>query len=80
MFLELKSEQIHLLSIINDIPYEKAFSVLKDYEIKTDTLILMDEIEESYFNKMIDTIAQKHKLNNKEVAKLIYSFKYSTDE
>lgn len=78
LFLEVSSEQIHLLSIRESIPFKKTLSVLIDYEVKTDTIIFFDEIKENYFKQIIDSIAIKNNLEKIKVAKLIYSFKYGT--
>lgn len=76
MYLEYDAEKIGLLSIIKNVPHEKANSVLRDYLAKThnSTLLLMERPD--YIVKVVDTIAQRNNLPNNVTASIIFSYKY----
>mgnify|MGYP003677954790 CR=1 FL=1 len=76
MFLEYDAEKIGLISIIKDIPHEKANSVLRDYLAKTygSTMLTLENPE--YVVKIIDTIARKNNLPKKITASIIFSYQY----
>jgi hypothetical protein len=76
MFLKYDAEKIGLISIIKDIPHEKANSVLRDYLAKTygSTMLIMENPE--YIVKIVDTIARKNNLSKKITASIIFSYQY----
>lgn len=75
-FLEYDAEKIGLLSIIKNVPLEKANSVLRDYLAKTlgSTLLTMENPD--FTVKVVDTIAQKNDLSRKLTASIIFSYQY----
>ena len=75
MFLKFDSEKIGLISIIKDVPQEKANSVLRDYLAKTITSV--ETMKDSdYIVKVVDTIAEKNDLSKKLTASIIFSYQY----
>lgn len=76
MFLEYDAEKIGLISIIKNIPHEKANLVLRDYLAKTygSTMLTMENPE--YVVKVVDTIARKNNLSKKITASIIFSYQY----
>lgn len=75
MFLKFDSEKIGLISIIKNVPQEKANSVLRDYLAKTMTSIQAMEDSE-YIVRVVDTIAEKNNLSKKMTASIIFSYQY----
>lgn len=71
---ELKNdaEKIILLSIIKDIPNEKAVSVLRDYLARTRRL----REDSNYIVKVVDTIAKKNNLSRRLTAAIIFSYQF----
>ncbi|MBU2505109.1 MAG: hypothetical protein KJ799_00010 [Bacteroidetes bacterium] len=76
MFLEYDAEKIGLLSIIKNVPHEKANSVLRDYLAKTLGSALLTMESPDYIVKVVDTIAQKNNLSRKLTASIIFSYQY----
>lgn len=76
MFLEFDAEKIGLISIIKDIPQEKANSVLRDYLAKTFRSTIQTMEDPSYVVKVIDTIANENDLSKKLTASIIFSYQY----
>lgn len=77
MFLEFDSEKVGLLSIIKEIPQEKANSVLRDYLAKTlGTSSLLSMKDPTYIVKVVDTIAKENGLSKKMTASIIFSYQY----
>lgn len=75
MFLKFDSEKIGLISIIKNVPQEKANSVLRDYLAKTITSV--EAMKDSdYIIKIVDTIAEKNNLSKKLTASIIFSYQY----
>ena len=75
MFLKFDSEKIGLISIIKNVPQEKANAVLRDYLAKTMTSIQSME-DQNYIVKVVDTIAKKNNLSKKLTASIIFSYQY----
>lgn len=75
-FLEYDAEKIVLLSIIKNVPHNKANSVLRDYLAKSygSDFSLMENPD--YVAKTIETIAQKNNLSKKITASIIFSYQY----
>ena len=76
MFLEFDAEKIGLISIIKDIPQEKANAVLRDYLAKTFRSTIQTMEDPNYVVKVIDTIAKKNDLPKKLTASIIFSYQY----
>lgn len=88
MLLKINSEKIGLLSIIHNVPQEKAHSVLIDYFIKTNILystllsegdpvnIMMMMEDPNYIINTVDSIAQKNSISKKMAALIIFSYQY----
>lgn len=75
MFLQFDSEKIGLISILKNIPPEKANSVLRDYLAKT--MISIESMEDTnYIVKLVDTISKKNNLSKKLTASIIFSYQY----
>ena len=75
-YLEYNAEKIGLLSVIKNVPYEKANSVLRDYLAKTINYSDISKESQNYIVKVIDTIAQKNNLSRNLTASIIFSYKY----
>lgn len=75
-YLEYNAEKIGLLSVIKNVPYNKANSVLRDYLAKTINYYDLSNENQNYIVKVIDTIAQKNNLSKTITASLIFSYKY----
>lgn len=76
IYLKYDSEKIGLLSVIKNIPYQKANSVLRDYLAKTNNYRDLSNENQNYIVNVIDTIAQKNNLSKKLTASMIFSYKY----
>ncbi|GGZ72474.1 hypothetical protein [Algibacter mikhailovii] len=76
MVLKLNSMKIGLLSIIKNVPQEKANAVLRDYLAKTFTSTLQTIKDPNYIVKVVDTIAQKNNLSKKLTASIIFGYRY----
>ncbi|MDB9755929.1 hypothetical protein OAB20_06555 [Winogradskyella sp.] len=76
MFLEYDAEKIGLISIIKNVPHEKANSILRDYLAKTYGSGLLSMENTDYVVKVIDTIAQKNNLSKRLTASIIFSYQY----
>ena len=72
--LSFDEEKIVLLSISKDIPYKKTKSVLRDYLKKTKDSLFK---ESGFYFSVIDTVAKKNNLTQKEVANIIYNYNYN---
>lgn len=75
-YLEYDSEKIGLLSIIKNVQYQKANSVLRDYLAKTINYSDLSSENQNYIVNVIDTIARKNNLSRKLTASMIFSYKY----
>ncbi|WP_239775810.1 hypothetical protein [Tenacibaculum finnmarkense] len=75
-YLEYDSEKIGLLSVIKNVPYQKANSVLRDYLAKTINYSDLSSENQNYIVNVIDTIARKNNLSRKLTASIIFSYKY----
>ena len=75
-YLEYNSEKIGLLSVIKNVPYQKANSVLRDYLAKTINYTDLSSENQNYIVNVIDTIARKNNLSRKLTASMIFSYKY----
>lgn len=69
----LDKEKVALYSIINNIDKEKVKNVNMDYNVLTEDNWDMDL---DFVEKVIDTISQNRNIDRKEVAKIIFSYKY----
>lgn|SRR5690606_19035215 len=69
----LDYEKVALYSIINNIDKEKVKAVIIDYNVKTDYNI---DLNLDYIEKVIDTISINRNIDKKEVAKIIFGYKY----
>jgi hypothetical protein len=77
MFLEFDAEKVGLLSIIKEIPQEKANSVLRDYLAKTLGSSMLFSMEDpKYIVKVVDTIAKENGLSKKMTASIIFTYRY----
>jgi hypothetical protein len=77
LVLLLDAEKVGLLSIIKEIPQDKANSILRDYLAKTSgTSILRSWDDPSYIAKVVDTIAKKNGLSKKMTASIIFTYQY----
>lgn len=87
MLLKINSEKIGLLSIIHNVPQEKAHSVLIDYFTKTNILYstllsegdpvnMMMMEDPNYIINTVDSIAQKNSISKKMAALIIFSYQY----
>jgi hypothetical protein len=75
-YLEYNAEKIGLLSVIKNIPYEKANSILRDYLAKTINYSDLSSENQNYIVNVIDTIARKNNLSRKLTASMIFCYKY----
>ena len=77
MFLEFDAEKVALLSMLKEIPNEKANFVLRDYLAKTSSSLALESMDNPlYFVKLVDTIAENHGLSRKLAASIIFSYQY----
>ncbi len=76
MFLEFDAEKVGLLSIIKEIPQEKANSVLRDYLAKTLGNSMFSLEDPKYIVKVVDTIAEENGLSKKMTASIIFTYQY----
>ena len=77
MLLQFDAEKIGLLSILKDVPQEKANAILRDYLAKTfDFSALLSNEDPNYIVKVVDTIARKNNLSKKLTASIIFSYQY----
>ena len=76
MFLEYDAEKIGLISIIKNVPHEKANSVLRDYLAKSYGSFMFIRGNPEYVVKVVDTIARKNNLSKKITASIIFSYQY----
>jgi hypothetical protein len=65
-----------LLSIIKNVPYNQANSILRDYLAKTLDFSQSTMENPEYIVKIIDTIAQNNNLSKKLTASIIFSYQY----
>lgn len=75
-YLKYDAEKIGLLSVIKNVPYQKANSILRDYLAKTINYSDLSSENQDYIVKVIDTIARKNNLSRKITASMIFSYKY----